>query len=143
MSQDKSKSKTKPVIKTKISIAIGIIINSENKVCLTKRQDHQTYANFWEFPGGKVDSNEKLEDALARELEEEIGIKVLRFDFMDCLESKTPSGRPLNLNFYKIKDYTGEPRSCEGQVLEWVALDKLKDYKLLPANKPILKVLCS
>jgi 8-oxo-dGTP diphosphatase len=139
MSQAKLKSK----IKSKISIAIGIIINSENKVCLTKRQDHQTYANFWEFPGGKVDSNEKLEDALVRELEEEIGIKVSSFDFMNCLESKTPSGRPLNLNFYKIKDYTGEPKSCEGQKLEWVAMDSLKDYKLLPANKPILKVLCS
>lgn len=94
-------------------------------------------AGYWEFPGGKRRSNESREAALARELEEELGIEVLRAEPLLALTHDYPE-RTVHLDVWTILDYSGVPESREGQDIDWVAPGSLEERGLLPADQPIV-----
>lgn len=124
-----------------VNVVVGVIQRYE-QVLIAKRSEAQHQGGLWEFPGGKVESNESEIDALVRELHEELGIEVKRqpCDKMLELHHQYPD-KAVHLNIYCVTDFTGEPIGREGQPVRWVALSELSDYEFPSANAPILEAL--
>lgn len=95
---------------------------------------------FWEFPGGKLASGESAEDALCRELAEELGIEIHSFDHFRSLEHDYPEAR-VAIDFYIVREWQGSPSGMEGQVLQWLKPSEVSSDLLLPADAPILDAL--
>jgi 8-oxo-dGTP diphosphatase len=120
-------------------VAVGVIYNStRDKVLISKRSGNQHLAGYWEFPGGKVESNEGTYAALQRELFEELGINVNTAEAFTSLSHNYPDKKVL-LDVWKIFDWSGEPVSRENQDICWVNIDCLKDYSFPDANKYIIQ----
>ncbi len=117
-----------------LNVVIGIIIDTENKVLLNKRKKNTTLSGYWEFPGGKIKPNETLNQALSRELFEELGIKIGNTDPLDSIEYQYSEHDVVLLPF-RIIDYKGTPRGLEGQELMWCPLNRLQNVNILPANR--------
>jgi len=110
------------------------------RVLLAQRPAGKAYAGYWEFPGGKVEPDELLEVALARELHEELGIVVTRAHRWITRVFAYPHAT-VRLNFFRVFEWQGEPYPHEGQVLSWQRPDAVEVTPLLPANFPILNAL--
>jgi 8-oxo-dGTP diphosphatase len=124
-----------------IHVAVGVIVNSHCEVLVALRPHHADQGNLWEFPGGKVEPGETVEQALYRELKEEIGITVLSAKFLIKVEHQYPDKKVL-LDVWQIEKFEGEPRSQAGQVdLKWVSFTELSKLKFPEANKIIIESL--
>ena len=97
-------------------------------------------ANKLEFPGGKIESAETPEQALIRELQEEVGITVTTFSLFDKLEYKFPD-RHITLWFFLVESWEGEPWGKEGQPGQWMARQALDPAAFPPANEPVIRKL--
>ena len=122
---------------TEINVMVGIIRDADGRVLVNQRLPGTHMAGFWEFPGGKRRDNETRQAALARELQEELGIEVLRAEPLLAL-THDYSERTVHLDVWTILEYEGEPWSREGQAIEWRAPDALEAMGLLPADRPIV-----
>lgn len=127
---------TKPIIQ----VAAGIIRNEFGQIYLTRRQDGQDFAESLEFPGGKVDANEIPEEALRRELEEEIGIHVLSAFPYEHFSFDYPN-KVIEFFFYLVEEWVGEPFGREGQEGFWIAQSDLEQGQFPPANSELIKKL--
>jgi 8-oxo-dGTP diphosphatase len=121
-----------------IRVAVGIVINPKGEVLLARRPIGAEYGGFWEFPGGKVEPDETVEEALVRELKEEIGIEVKGYQWLVQVMHQYPS-KHVELNVWIINDFGGQPQGLEGQTLQWIMPAQLKDYSFLTANDAIIK----
>lgn len=133
--------------------AVGVIQRDDGMVLLGERPVGKPWAGYWEFPGGKVERNETPIQALMRELQEELGIKVKsyfpwltrsfdypeKFDAQGKLESPA---KTVKLHFFIVTQWDGEPRGLENQTLSWQSPHRLNVAPMLPANAPILSALC-
>ena len=99
-------------------------------------------AGFWEFPGGKCAAGEAPRDALARELDEELGISLREAEPFMSLEHDYPD-RDVALDVWTVSAFDGAPQPLEGQPLDWVAPDALHEIRLLPADVAIVERLVS
>jgi len=127
----------KPVI----HVACGVLVNEAGAVLLAQRPEGKIAAGWWEFPGGKIEAGESALQALSRELHEELGITVraarplIRF----CHEY---SNRTVVLDTWCVTAFEGQPQSCEGQTLRWLAVDRFAEVApLLPTVGPIEQAL--
>lgn len=127
---------TKPIIQ----VAAGIIRNEFGQIYLTRRQDGQDFAESLEFPGGKVDGNETPEEALRRELEEEIGIHVLSAFPYEHFSFDYPT-KVIEFFFYLVEEWVGEPFGREGQDGFWINQSDLEEGQFPPANADLIKKL--
>jgi len=123
-----------------LKCAVGVIKNSLNQILIAKRPVHKAGGGFWEFPGGKIESHETSEQALIRELQEEIGITPTVFDPLlkfphDYLQYQ------VFLEVFLIHQFEGEPSGREGQPLLWVDIKDLPNYPVLDANWVIIREL--
>ncbi|MEN2834618.1 8-oxo-dGTP diphosphatase MutT [Mannheimia haemolytica] len=125
---------SKPIIQ----VSAGIIRNEFGQIYLTQRLEGQDFAQSLEFPGGKVDPNETPEEALKRELEEEIGIQVLSaFPYENfCFEYPT---KIIEFFFYLVEEWVNEPYGREGQEGFWIAQSDLDEGAFPPANAQLIK----
>ena len=121
-----------------IEVVVGIIRNDSKDVFIAKRQKNQFMSDFWELPGGKVESNEDHDDALKRELFEETGIKVKKCSLTQSIQQQYPD-KMINLSVYVIDEYSGIPLGQEGQEYSWCSIDDFANYKLLPTMWKIIK----
>ncbi|WP_150137438.1 8-oxo-dGTP diphosphatase MutT [Candidatus Enterovibrio escicola] len=124
--------------KSCVHIAVGIIVNTEcSMIFITQRSGKAPNGNLWEFAGGKVEVNETVEQAVYRELKEEVGINVKMAEpFISLI--KNCSDKILAVDFFLITSFEGEPFGNEGQIGFWVPVSKLSELKFPEANKPVL-----
>ncbi len=121
----------------RIHVAAGIIINQDQQVLISRRLVHQHQGGKWEFPGGKVEEGETSEQALIRELEEEVAIRVAHASHYQSISFDYPDKQVL-LDFMLSQDFTGEAKGLEGQEVKWVAIGELDKYTFPDANQPIV-----
>ncbi|AJF71693.1 nucleoside triphosphate hydrolase [Raoultella ornithinolytica] len=123
-----------------LQISVGIIRNPQGEIFITQRAADAHMANKLEFPGGKIEAGESAEQALVRELQEEVGITVRASSLYDKLEYQFPD-RHITLWFWLVDDWEGEPWGKEGQPGRWIAQRALLAEEFPPANEPIISKL--
>jgi 8-oxo-dGTP diphosphatase len=119
-------------------VAVGVLVRADGAVLLADRPEGKPYAGYWEFPGGKIESGESVEQALARELAEELGVHVLSSLPWVTMEYDYPHAY-VRLYFRRIHDWTGTPRPVEGQRLQFLRPGDVPPQPLLPAALPALR----
>ena len=124
----------------RLEVAVGIIQNDQAEVLINQRIVRDNYFEKWEFPGGKLESGETSEQALKRELEEELGILVQATHKMMLLEHDY-SDRKVRLHVLNVCQFEGLPYGKEGQAIRWSSLDGLSDIDFLEGNKVIIEAL--
>ncbi len=120
-----------------IEAVVGVLRNKNQEILITKRQHSQFMAGFWELPGGKREAGESLEQTLARELNEELGIKIKHFSVHRTITHQYQNSI-ITLSIYNINQYQKKPKGMEGQAIAWVKIKNLGNYKLLPTMKTFL-----
>lgn len=131
----------------RIHVVAAVIYNSDaDAILISKRPDHVHQGGFWEFPGGKVDPGEQANQALERELYEELAISVtVASPLMQV--SHDYSDKQVLLDIWQVDDFQGQPQGMEGQLWQWVELKTLlaenSQYQFPAANQPILDRLAS
>jgi len=115
------------------------LIDVDKRVLIAQRPEGKPLAGFWEFPGGKVEAGERPETTLIRELREEIGITVKE----DCLAPLTFASHAyddfhLLMPLYICRRWEGQVIAREAQKLAWIRANKLRDYKMPPADLPLI-----
>jgi 8-oxo-dGTP diphosphatase len=121
----------------RVHVAVGIIINPAGEILLAKRHDHLHQGGKWEFPGGKVESDETVTQALIRELKEEVSLLVSTSSPFMTISHDYPDKQVL-LDIHLVQDFSGLAQGAEGQLIAWVSQAQLKDYEFPEANLPIL-----
>ena len=119
-----------------VHVVAGVLRDARGRVLLARRTEGRDLAGLWEFPGGKVEPGESPEDALVRELREELGVETEVGAPVACVPLESP-GRRLLLDVREVA-FSGLPRGLEGQALAWVPLRKLSDYPMPPADVPVV-----
>ncbi|HXR58457.1 MAG TPA: Nudix family hydrolase [Burkholderiales bacterium] len=120
-----------------IEVVAAVIERPDGSFLLGQRPAGKVYAGWWEFPGGKVHAGESLQTALARELHEELGIDVaLAYPWVTRVHVYEHA--TVMLHFFRVLEWSGEPRARERQVLRWQRLDAPIAEPMLPANGPVL-----
>ena len=119
-----------------IDVAVGILLKPNGDVLLACRPEGKPYAGYWEFPGGKVEAGESVIDALKREFEEEIGVRIVSAEPW-CGVAHVYAHAHVRLHFYISRHWQGEPQSLEGQALAWQG--SLVVTPVLPATIPLLE----
>lgn len=121
----------------RIEVAVGIVFNSKNQVLVGQRVVKDRYFAKWEFPGGKLEVGETVDQALQREFREEVGIELgVSEDFMQ-IDHDYPD-RQVRLYVRTVKEFQGQIQSLEGQALKWVAISALSDLDFLQGNKVMI-----
>lgn len=120
-----------------IDIAIGIVFR-EGKVLICQRRAEDTLGGLWEFPGGKREPGETLEECLLRELMEETAIRAVIAKPLAPIPHDYPHGRIL-LHPFLCSHLEGDAQPLECQRLQWVLPHQLRDFSFPPANAPLIR----
>ena len=123
-------------------VAVGVVADSQGRLLIGKRPQGKAYAGKWEFPGGKVELGETLFEALVREFREELNLQVEAAHALFSCVHAYPD-REVELHFWQVTDYRGEPRGVEGQNLRWVHSDDLASVNFLEGNRALLEKICA
>lgn len=123
-----------------IHVAVAVIVNSCNEVCISLRHKDAHQGGLWEFPGGKIEQGESVEQALAREIQEELNLHITSsrplitvvHDYAD---------KKVCLHVCKVLTYTGTAAGIEGQEVKWLPVSELPSYDFPAANLAIIKAL--
>jgi 8-oxo-dGTP diphosphatase len=119
-----------------VDVAVGVLIDNEQRFLLTSRPAGKVYAGYWEFPGGKLEAGESVEQALRRELHEELGIEIAealpwRVEIVDYEHAR------VRLHFCKVFAWQGRFDMREGQQMAWQTLP-VQVGPVLPGTVPVL-----
>jgi 8-oxo-dGTP diphosphatase len=123
-----------------VEVVAGVITDARDRILLARRTEGRDLAGFWEFPGGKREPGETPEAALARELHEELGIRVDIGEPLIAVPQRYPHKR-LRLDVRRIRAWQGTPKGHEGQALAWVPRYRLASYPMPPADIPVVAAL--
>lgn len=119
-----------------VDVAVGVLIDAEGRFLLTSRPTGKVYAGYWEFPGGKVETGETIEQALRRELVEELGITIGAAQPWQVEMMAYPHAL-VRLHFCKVFDWTGAFEMRERQAMSWQTLP-VQVAPVLPGTVPVL-----
>jgi len=125
--------------KKNIYVSAVALIDWQGKVLISSRSENQILHNFWEFPGGKLKTNESPDDAIIREIKEELSLDINKKS-LKPISFNTYTYDEFNaiIFFYICRSWKGTPLSNENKQILWIEIDKLKNYKLLPGNSKFI-----
>ena len=129
-----------------IRVAVAVIINGNDQILISRRSAEQHQGNKWEFPGGKVETDESSQEALRREIKEELGIEVQASmhltDIVHEYKTDDPQqSKTVKLEVFEVREWLGEPKGMEGQPMRWVKREELASLEFPKANKAIIELL--
>lgn len=122
-----------------MTTVVAAVIEREDRILIAQRRADGRHPLKWEFPGGKVEPGETPEQAVVRELEEELAIRarvageIMRYDYQ--YEGRTP----ILLIFYRVVDFEGEPRNLQFEEIRWERRDRLRTYDFLEGDARFLE----
>jgi len=120
--------------------AVGIVINSEQQILISKRPSHKLKGGYWEFPGGKIEEQETPSNALIRELQEEIGIEVKAVEpWMQYQYSYNDEAYDVLLEVFLVREFLGSPKALEEQEILWINMADFDKFNFLEPNRFIIK----
>lgn len=125
-----------------VLVAAVALFDADGRVLIAQRPEGKSMAGLWEFPGGKVEDGETPEQALIRELQEELAVDTVE----SCLAPFTFASHAyddfhLLMPLFVCRKWTGKVTPMEGQKIKWVMPVKLRDYPMPPADKPLIAML--
>ncbi|WP_019217065.1 (deoxy)nucleoside triphosphate pyrophosphohydrolase [Legionella tunisiensis] len=124
-----------------MKVAVAIIFDQEQRVLITRRPLHAAHGGMWEFPGGKLEANELPEQALIREIKEEVDVDIRDYHFLAEVIHRYDTNT-VNLLVFTVSRYEGKPSCRESQLdLHWVSIDDLNNYPFLEANVRIIELI--
>jgi len=115
-------------------VVVAAVIERENLILIGQRKRTARHALKWEFPGGKVEPGEECRAALARELQEELGIAAEIGEEMDRYEVRYGEGPLTELVFFHVIDFEGEPRNLDFEQIVWAPREKLREFDFLEGD---------
>jgi 8-oxo-dGTP diphosphatase len=127
-------------VQKKIVLVVACaLVDADNRVLIAQRPEGKSLAGLWEFPGGKVEAGETPEEALIRELREELGVETQ----VPCLAPLTFASHAydsfhLLMPLYVCRRFTGTPQPREAQALKWVRANRLREFPMPPADEPLI-----
>lgn len=121
-----------------IQVVVAVIQGDDGRFFVCQRQAHQSFAGYWEFPGGKQESDEDSSEAMARELIEEVAIQVTKMTEVMSIPSEQ-AGVKLCLHIWHVTEWLGQAQGAEGQACAWVTRDQLAELTLPPANAVLVE----
>jgi 8-oxo-dGTP diphosphatase len=124
----------------RVRVVAAALYDARGRVLIAERPAGKHMAGRWEFPGGKVQPTESDEQALARELHEELGIQLLEAAPL-LVTTHDYSDRTVELSMWVVERYRGEPCSLDGQRLRWVRPQELPAEDILEADRPFIEAL--
>ncbi|HTX74860.1 MAG TPA: (deoxy)nucleoside triphosphate pyrophosphohydrolase [Terracidiphilus sp.] len=123
-------------------VAAALIVRG-GEVLICQRRPDQPMGLQWEFPGGKIEAGESPEQALARELREELGIEATIGPLITRIRHNYRHGGAVDLQFFAVRDYSGELENRIFAQLRWARLEDLPEYDFLPADRGLIRDLAS
>jgi 8-oxo-dGTP diphosphatase len=120
-----------------LQVAAGVIKSPDGKILIARRDESLHQGGLWEFPGGKIEAGETPEQALFRELKEELDIEALRAAPLITIHHRYPD-RDVTLRVFLVDRFSGTARGCQGQPVCWVEPNELNQFAFPAANRPII-----
>jgi len=129
----------------KTNLVSCCILKNKNKFLVSQRPLSKIFANFWEFPGGKLENNESFQNAIIRELKEELGIRVNKKNLinLDVITHAYKKNEITILSIFFLKKWSGTIDAREGQKIEWLNIAQITKLNFLEGSKVILRKLSS
>jgi 8-oxo-dGTP diphosphatase len=127
-------------------VVAGLILRGENaarEVLICQRSPDKPMGMKWEFPGGKVEPGESSEEALARELDEELGIRATIGPEITAIRHNYRNGGAIHIQFFTIESFTGELRNQVFHDMQWSTLERLPEYDFLEADLTLIRELAN
>jgi 8-oxo-dGTP diphosphatase len=125
-----------------IRVVAGVIVR-DGLILICQRRKGDSHELQWEFPGGKVESGEEPEEALVRELREELGIEAAIGPLLEATQVAYPNRSPIELMFYRVASFRGEPRNLVFERIEWCAPEALPAYDFLEGDRDFVRRLAA
>lgn len=128
---------------TPLHVVAAVIERADRRLLIGQRRAHDTSPHKWEFPGGKVEEGESLTEALARELQEELGATLVQSVQIANAEFAYPGRSPLTISFFAATIAEGELKPAAFQQIVWVLPRELGNYDFLAANARLVAALAT
>jgi 8-oxo-dGTP diphosphatase len=122
-----------------VEVAAGLI-ERDGRYLIAKRKMGTHLAGFWEFPGGKREAEESLEDCLRRELREELAVEIREPVPYRTIQHAYPD-KTVELHFFRCSIASGEPRALGCEMVTWVTPEEMSGYEFPPADRPVIDAL--
>jgi 8-oxo-dGTP diphosphatase len=124
-----------------IRVAVAVIVDEQQRILITRRPLHASHGGCWEFPGGKLEANELPEQALIREIQEEVGLQVLKQQFLGEITHHYAE-KSVQLLVFLVTRFNGSPRCIEDQLdMAWVKQEDLNPDDFPEANRRLIALI--